>query len=157
MAVKPIPEGSHSVTAYVIVDGARKAIDYYKKAFNATELHVMSGPNNSVMHAAIKIGDSVVYLTDSNEQWGAKSAKKLGGSPISLHLYVTNVDATFKQAISAGATEKAPVTDMFWGDRYGKLVDPFGIEWGIATHTKDMTPAEMQRAGEEFMAQMAKQ
>jgi len=157
MAVKPIPAGSHSVAPYVIVDGARKAIEFYKKAFNATEKMTMPGPGDTIMHAAITIGDSIVYLTDSNEQWGAKSAKSLGGSPISLHLYVTNVDATFKQAIAAGAKEKAPVADMFWGDRYGKLVDPFGIEWGIATRTKDMTPAEMQSAGEQFMAQMAKQ
>ena len=157
MSVHPIPEGCHAIAPYLIVDNAASAIDFYKKAFNATELHRMPGPGNSVMHASLKIGDSVFYLTDSNEQWGAKSAKAYGGSPISMHLYVPNVDEAFKQAIAAGGTEKAPVMDMFWGDRYGKLLDPYGIEWGIATHVKDMTPEEMQKAGDEFMAQMAKQ
>jgi len=144
MSVKPIPEGCHAIAPYLIVDGAAKAIEFYKKAFDAKEHNRMPGPGDSIMHAALQIGDSVFYLTDSNEQWGARSAKTYGGSPVSMHLYVTDADATFKQAIAAGATEKQPLQDMFWGDRYGKLVDPYGIEWGIATHIKDMTPAEMQ-------------
>jgi PhnB protein len=157
MSVRPIPEGSHTITPYLVVDDAARAIEYYKKAFQATELHRMHGPGNSVMHASLKIGDAIFYLADANEEWGARSAKSYGGSPISMHLYVADVDETFKRAIAAGGTEKAPVGDMFWGDRYGKLVDPFGIEWGVATHIQDMTPEEMQKAGERFMAQMSKQ
>jgi uncharacterized glyoxalase superfamily protein PhnB len=151
---KPIPEGKHTIAPYIIVDGAADAIEFYKKAFGAKEAHRMPGPDGkSIMHAEIQIGDSAIYLTDSNPEWGAKSPKTLGGNPISLHLYVTDADAVFDQAIKAGAEEKAPMMDTFWGDRYGKIVDPYGHEWGIATHKIDMTEAEMMKGAEEWFAQ----
>lgn len=154
---KPIPEGKHTIAPYVIVKGVADAIEFYKKAFGATENARMPGPDGkSVMHAEIQIGDSAVYLMDENPEWGAKSAITLGGSPISLHIYVTNVDEFFKKAIAAGATEIAPVSDTFWGDRYGKLKDPFGVEWGIATHTMDFTQDEIMKGAQEFFSSMSK-
>ena len=154
---KPIPEGKHTIAPYVIVKGASDAIEFYKKAFGATENERMLAPDGkSVMHAEIQIGDSAVYLMDENPEWGMKSALTLGGSAISLHIYVTNVDEFFKKAINAGATELAPVSDTFWGDRYGKLKDPYGVEWGIATHTTDFTEEEMRKGAQEFFSSMAK-
>ena len=144
MAVKPIPEGYHSVTPYLIVKGAAKAIDYYKKVFGATEIMRMPGPNGTVMHAEIKIGDSVIMLADE-QQGNFRSPEGLGGSPVSLMVYVEDVDKTFKQAISSGAKETRAVQDQFYGDRSGNLVDPFGHVWTVATHKEDVSEAEMQR------------
>jgi PhnB protein len=154
-SVKPIPEGYHSLTAYLICDGAAKAIEFYKKAFGATEVMRMGGPGGTVMHAEIKIGDSVVYLAGENPQFGCKSPQTLQGTPVSLHLYVENCDASFKRAVEAGATVQMPPTEMFWGDRFSKVADPFGHEWSIATRVKDMTPAEMAKGQEAFFKQMA--
>src|ERR1700741_2442352 len=143
-SVKPIPEGMHSVTPHLVCDGAANAIDFYKKAFNAVELSRLPAPDGKLMHSAIRIGDSTIMLVDEFPQWGSVGPKALKGSPVTIHLYVENVDATFAQAVAAGATVKMPVADMFWGDRYGVLDDPFGHHWSVATHMRDLTPEEIQ-------------
>jgi len=154
--VKPIPEGSHSITAGLVVRNARKAIEFYKTALGATELDVMTGPDGTVMHAELKIGDSKFYLGEESPEMDAFSPQKLGGSPVSLNIYTEDSDAMFKRAIAAGATVKMPLTDMFWGDRYGKILDPFGHAWGIATHKEDVSKSEMEKRMKEWMAQTAK-
>ena len=154
-AVKPIPEGFHAVTPYLVVDDADKAIAFYKNAFGATEVVRMPGPGGKVMHAEIQIGDSRIMLSSEMSEMGAKSPKAYGGSPASIHLYVKDADAAFKKAIAAGATEQLPVTEMFWGDRFGKVKDPFGYGWSIATHIKDLTPEQIKKGQQEWMAQMA--
>ena len=117
----------------------------------------MAGPDGSIMHAEIRVGDSVVMLGEENEQWGTRSPLSLGGVHGSLHIYVADADASFNRAIQAGATERYPLEDAFWGDRYGKVTDPFGHEWGIATRVKELSPAEMEEAGREWMAKVAQQ
>ena len=149
------PAGYHSVTPALVVRDAAKAIDFYKAAFGAEEVGRMAGPGGTIMHAEIRIGDSLIMLGEENEAWGSKSPLTLGGSPGSLQIYVPDVDAAFQRALDAGATVKSPLEDAFWGDRYGRVTDPFGHDWGLATRVKEMTPEEMQRAGEEFMAQFA--
>jgi PhnB protein len=141
--VKPVPDGYHTVTPYLCVRGAAKALDFYARAFGAQEKVRMPGPDGKVMHAEILIGDSMVMLGDENPQ--AKSPEAFGGTPVSVMLYVPDVDAVFKKATAAGAKTVAPPTDMFWGDRYGRLIDPFGHSWGIATHVEDVTPEEMKK------------
>lgn len=155
-AKKPIPEGFHSVTPSLIVRDAAKAIDFYKRALGAQELVRMPGPDGKIMHAEIKIGDSIVFLGEENPQMNAKSPQTLGGCTGTLNVYVPNVDDVFKQAVSAGARETMPVADQFWGDRYGTFVDPFGYQWGIGTHKEDLNPAEMKQRSEEFFSAMAK-
>jgi PhnB protein len=152
MAVKPIPEGYRSVTPYLIVKGAARAIDFYKQAFGATEIMRFPGPNNTIVHAEIKIGDSVVMLSDSPVGGEFRDPQALGGSPIGLMIYVPEVDKTFKNAVSLGAKESRPVVDQFYGDRSGTLVDPFGHVWTVATHVEDVSPQQMQ----ERMANMKK-
>jgi PhnB protein len=142
---KPIPEGYHSVTPYLIIKGATQAIDFYKKAFGATELFRMPAPGGKIGHAEIKIGDSPIMLADEFPEMGHKSPQTLGGSPISIMIYVTDVDTVFKQAIAAGGKEQRPVKDQFYGDRSGTLEDPFGHVWHVATHTEDVSPEEMER------------
>jgi PhnB protein len=154
-AKKPIPEGFHSVTPSLVVRDAAKAIDFYKKALGAQELVRMPGPDGKIMHAEIKIGDSIIFLGEENPQMGAKSPQTLGGCTGTLNLYVQDVDQTFKQAVSAGGRESMPVADQFWGDRYGTFVDPFGYSWGVATHKEDLSPAEMDQRMKEFFANMA--
>lgn len=144
--VKPIPEGMHTVTPHLVCAGAASAIEFYKKAFGAVELHRMPGPDGTLMHAAIRIGDSVVMLVDENPLWGVKGPKTLGGSPVTIHLYVENADAVYDQAIVAGASGAMEVQEMFWGDRYGMVIDPFGHNWSIATHVRDVSPEEMLEA-----------
>lgn len=153
---KPIPDGFHTVTTHLVIRGAAKAIDFYKKAFGAQELHrmPMPGPGDRLMHAAIKIGDSIIMLADEFPEMGGLSPLSLKGTPVGLHLYVTDADASFKRALDAGATVKMPIMDQFWGDRYGVVTDPFGHQWSIATHKRDMTPQEMEKAGAEAMAKM---
>ena len=151
MAVKPIPEGYHTVTPYLIVHDAAKALDFYKKALGARELFRMAMPNGRVGHAEIQVGDSRVMLADEFPEMGAKSAKAYGGTPVGLCLYVEDVDARFRQAVAAGATVERPVQDQFYGDRSGTLVDPFGHKWTIATHKEDLTPEEIGRRHEEFL------
>jgi PhnB protein len=144
MAVKPIPDGYHSVTPYLIIKGASRAIEFYKKAFGATELMRFPGPNDTVAHAEIKIGDSPVMLADEG-QGNYRSPEALGGSPVSLMVYVEDVDKVFDRAVSNGAKVARPVADQFYGDRLGTLVDPFGHTWSISTHVEDVSLEEMQR------------
>jgi PhnB protein len=145
-SVKPIPEGMHTVTPHLVCAGAGAAIDFYKKAFGATETSRMPGPGGKLMHASIRIGDSAVMLVDEMPEWGSLGPKALKGSPVVIHLYVDDVDAFTARAVAAGAKVTMPVADMFWGDRYGQLEDPFGHRWSVATHVRDVSPADMQQA-----------
>ena len=142
--VKPIPDGYHSVTPYLICDRAAEAIEYYKKAFGATELFRMDH-EGKVGHAELKIGDSPIMLADEYPQMGYRSPKSLGGTPVSIMIYVEDVDTVYKQALDAGATEVKPLQDQFYGDRSGTLTDPFGHVWTVATHKEDVTMEEMNR------------
>jgi PhnB protein len=153
MAVKPIPEGYHTLTPYLFINGAAAAIEFYKKAFGATELFRMNGPDGKVGHAEIKIGDSPIMLADEHPHMGAKSPTTYGGSPVNLMIYVTDVDAVASQAIGAGATVVRPVQNQFYGDRSGCFTDPFGHSWTIATHVEDVPSAELQKRAEEAMKQ----
>ncbi len=144
--VKPIPDGMRSVTPHLVCAGAADAIEFYKKAFNAVEEARIPGPGGKLMHAQVRIGDSAVMLVDESAEWGMLGPKALKGSPVTIHLYVEDVDAFVKQAVAAGATVTMPVADMFWGDRYGVLDDPFGHHWSVATHTHDPSPEEMAAA-----------
>jgi PhnB protein len=150
--VKAIPEGYRTITPYLVVRGANKAIEFYQKAFGAKELFRMPGPDGKVMHAELQIGDSMLMLSEECPGQ-SKSPRTLGGTACNIHLYVEDADKLFNQAVSAGAQVRFPVTDMFWGDRYGKLADPFGHEWGLATHKEDVAPEEMaQRAAKAMGA-----
>ena len=145
-AVKPIPDGMHSLTPHLICAGAADAIEFYAKAFNAVEQARLPGQNGKLMHAMLRIGDSALMLVDENPEWGMLGPKSLKGSPVTIHLYVENADATFEQAVAAGARVTMPIADMFWGDRYGVLEDPFGHRWSVATHMHDSSPEEIQEA-----------
>jgi PhnB protein len=142
---KPIPKGYHTATPYLIIKGAAKAIEFYKKAFGAAEMTRMTQPDGRVGHAEIKIGDSLIMLADEFPEMGARSPQSLGGSPVSILLYVQDVDALTSQAITAGAKVVRPVKDQFYGDRSGSLEDPFGHQWHIATHVEDVPPEEMKK------------
>jgi PhnB protein len=150
-SVDPIPKDMHSVTPHLVCEGAADAIAFYQRSFNATELTRMPGPNNRIMHAAIRIGDSIIMLADDFPEYGGLGPKALKGSPVTLHLYVADTDAAFQQAVDAGASVRMPPADMFWGDRYAQVTDPFGHHWSIATHIKDMTPQEMMAAMQQQM------
>ena len=152
-SVKPIPDDMHSLTPHLVCNGAADAIEFYKRAFGAVEKGRMPGPDGRLMHAQIRIGDSVLMLVDEWPEMGSVGPKALKGSPVTIHLYVTDVDATVTQAVAAGAKVTMPVDDMFWGDRYGRLEDPFGHQWSVATHKRDLSPEEI-KAG---MAKMAKE
>ena len=143
---KTIPNGMHAVTPHLVCAGAAEAIEFYKKAFNAEQTALLPGPDGKVMHAAIRIGDSTVMLVDENPQWGMLGPKALKGTPVTIHLYVDEVDKFAAYAASVGAKVIMPVADMFWGDRYGVLEDPFGHRWSVATHVRDVTHEEMQKA-----------
>jgi len=149
MAVAPIPPGYASVTPYLIVRGAAKAIDFYQRAFGAVELFRLDGPDGTLAHAEIKIGNSPVMLADGTS--GYPDPLTLGGSSVSFMIYVPDVDAAFARAIAAGATAKRPVADQFYGDRTGTLADPFGHVWSLATHVEDVAPGEMDRRLKEMM------
>ena len=157
MAVQPIPEGYQTLAPSLIVDGATEAIDFYKRAFGANDRGVMSGPDGKVAHAELQIGDSVLMLADPFPMQNAKAPTELGGTTVSIFMYVEDVDAVFKQAIDAGATSTMAPDDMFWGDRFGALMDPFGHAWAIATHVEDLSEEEMRERGEKAMAEMASQ
>ncbi len=144
--VNPIPKGMHSVTPHLVCAGAADAIEFYKKAFGAEESARLPGPDGKLMHAQIRIGDSAVMLIDEAPEWNALGPKALNGSPVTIHLYVDDVDDTVERAVAAGATVTMPVQDMFWGDRYGVLVDPFGHRWSVATHIRDVSAAEIEQA-----------
>ena len=142
--VNPIPEGMHSLTPHLVCDGAAKAIDFYKAAFGAVEGARLPGPDGRLMHAMLRIGDSALMLVDEFPQMGSLGPKALKGSPVTLHLFVPDVDATMAQAVRAGAKLIMPAENMFWGDRYGQLEDPFGHRWSVATHLQDLTPEQIQ-------------
>lgn len=157
-SVKPIPEGFHTIQPGLVVRNAVQAIDFYKKALGAQELMRMPGPDGKIMHAELKVGDSVLFLSEENPNMGfVKSPQTLGGSTVSINVYVPDVDHVFKQAISAGAKETMPVADQFWGDRYGTITDPFGYVWGIATHKENLSNDEIQKRARNFFAEMSQQ
>ena len=144
--VRPVPEGMHSLTPHLVCADAAGAIDFYVRAFGATELARLPAPNGKLMHALVRIGDSMLMLVDEVPEWGSLGPKALKGSPVTIHLYVEDVDAVVARAVAAGARLTMPVTDMFWGDRYGQLEDPSGHRWSVATHTRDLTPEQVKEA-----------
>ena len=150
MAVRPIPEGYHTLTPYLVLSGGAAALDFYQKAFGAVEIMRMDGPDGRVMHAEIKIGDSILMLSDECPQMGFKGPKSLGGSGVGLLLYVEGVDAVFARAVEAGGSVMKPLADQFYGDRSGTIVDPFGHVWTLATHVEDVSFEECHRRAEEF-------
>jgi PhnB protein len=154
--MKSIPEGYHTITPTFVFKDSRKALDFYKKAFGAVETFVMPGPGGKgVMHAAMKIGNSNIMMSDENRDMPCRSAETLGGSPIAFYLYVENADAAFNKAVSAGAAALQPLQDSFWGDRIGTVKDPFGLSWTFATHTRDLTSEQIAKGAEEAMTQKA--
>jgi uncharacterized glyoxalase superfamily protein PhnB len=146
MAINPIPEGFSTLTPYLVVDGADKAIDFYKRAFGAELIDRAAGPDGKVMNAQLKFGNSMLMLNDEFPDWGAVGPKKMGGTSITLHMYVPDVDAVFKSAVDAGCEVKMPLENQFWGDRYGVVVDPFGYKWGLATRVSQPTQADIEKA-----------
>ncbi|HEY4316494.1 MAG TPA: VOC family protein [Herbaspirillum sp.] len=150
--VKPIPENMHSVTPHLVCDGAAAAIDFYVKAFGAEDCARLPGPGGKLMHGMVRINGSAVMLADEFPEWGSFGPKSLKGTPVVIHLYVTDVDAFYAKAVAAGAKATMPPQDMFWGDRYGQVEDPFGHRWSIATHVRDVTPEEMKKAMEQMAA-----
>ena len=157
MSISPIPEGMNTVTPYLVVPEAVAAIEFYAKAFGAQLVMRMAGPGGQgTMHAEVRIGNSTVMLTDENPQWDMKSPATLGGSPVSMMMYVEDVDKAFQQAVEAGCTPLFPVDNMFWGDRMGKLTDPYGYQWAVATHVEDVSEEEMATRQAAWMAEMAK-
>ena len=154
-AVNKIPKGYHTVTPALTVRNAAEAIAFYKKALGAEELVRMSSPDGKISHAELKIGDSIIFLGDEIPDMGNKSPQTLGGSSGSLFLYVEDVDKFYQRAVNAGAKSTMPPTDMFWGDRYGTFVDPYGQSWGVGTHVEDLTAEETRERAQDFYAQMA--
>jgi PhnB protein len=151
MAIKPIPEGYHTATPYLVVDDAARAIEYYVKAFGAKELGRMEAPDGKIGHAELELGDSRIMLSDPFPQASTQPPKQLGGTTASVFMYVENVDAVVKQAVDAGATVTMEVADQFWGDRFGTITDPFGHVWSIATHVEDVPPEEMAERAKAAM------
>lgn len=154
-STQPIPPGFRTVTPSLVVRNASEAIEFYKKALGAEEIMRMAGPDGMIGHAELKIGDSIIFLSDEYPAMGSKSPQTLGGVSGSLYLYVEDVDQAFQRAIDAGGKASMPVTDMFWGDRFGSFVDPYGQTWCLSTHTMDMSPEEIEEGGKEWRAQMA--
>ena len=152
MSVKPVPDDMHRVTPHLIVKGAAQAIEFYKKAFGAVEEARLPAPDGRIMHALIRIHGDAVMLVDEMPEWGALGPKSLKGSPVTLHVYVEDVDAAVKRAVDAGAKVTMPVADQFWGDRYGKLEDPFGHVWSMATHKREVGMDEAKKAMEAMRA-----
>jgi uncharacterized glyoxalase superfamily protein PhnB len=151
--VRPIPEGFHSLTPHLVCEGAAKAMDFYVQAFGAVDLGRMPGPDGKLMHGTMRIGDSVLMLADAFPDFGSKGPLALQGSPVTIHLYVEDADAAFAQAVAAGAKPLMPLADMFWGDRYGMLVDPFGHKWAIASQKRHVSPQEALEEMQKMMAQ----
>ena len=152
--VQPVPPGTHTITPHLVVKGAAQAIDFYKQAFGAAEKARMPGPGGMIMHAEIKIGDSWIFLADEMPGMGNKSPQTLGGSAVTLHISAADCDAMFRQAVAAGATVRMPLMDMFWGDRYGQVADPFGHVWAISTHKEDLTHEQVIERGKAAMEAM---
>ena len=154
--VKPIPSGFHHEMWRQCVKGASQAIEFYKKAFGAQEIGRMAGPDGkSILHADLKIGDSHVFLVDEMPEMGCRGPESTGGTPVTIHMYVEDVDAAFGKAVAAGATVRMPLADMFWGDRYGVLTDPFGHAWSLASHKEDLTPEEIRKGAQAACAPTA--
>ena len=153
--VKPVPQGYHTATPYLTIKNAARALDFYKKAFGAQEVARMDAPDGKVAHAEIKVGDSMIMIAEEMPGSGNRSPESLGGTTASIFLYVDNADAIFDRAVSAGAQVETALADMFWGDRYGRLKDPYGHSWGVATHKEDVAPAEMEKRMQEAMAKQA--
>ena len=151
------PDHFNTVSVYLIVKDGKAALDFYQRAFGGEGGACLLGPDDSVMHAEVCIGNSTIMLSEENEAWGMKSCETMGGSPASMMIYVEDCDAAFKQAIDAGCTEVSAPADQFWGDRHGKVKDPFGYEWGIATQIEQLSVEEIQKRGQEWMQQMAQQ
>jgi PhnB protein len=152
MSATPIPAGHHTVAPYLAIRNAVKALEFYKKAFGATVPYKLLMPDGRLGHAEIRIGDSIIMIADEFPEFGGKSPETLGGTPISIHLYVPDVDAFFKRALTAGAKERKPVMDQFYGDRSGQLEDPFGHLWWVATHKEDIAHEELQKRVESMFA-----
>ncbi|HEY5093736.1 MAG TPA: VOC family protein [Candidatus Eremiobacteraceae bacterium] len=152
--VRGVPDGFHTLSPYLICKDATRAIEFYKRAFGATELSRTTGPGGTLMNAQLRIGNSIFMLMEENLEWKARSPQSLNGSPVSIHLYVADADKVFGQAVAAGASVKMPMDDMFWGDRYGSISDPFGHSWDIATRITDLTEAEAKLASDEFFSKM---
>ncbi|HMJ92402.1 MAG TPA: VOC family protein [Candidatus Acidoferrum sp.] len=151
--VKPIPDGYHTLTPHLVVKGASEAIEFYKKAFGAQELHRAPGPDGkSLMHVEMKIGDSRFFLVDEFPEMGCRGPQSIGGTPVTIHMYVEDVDAAFSKAVAAGAQVSMPLADMFWGDRYGVLADPFGHAWSMATHKEDLTAEEVGKRAQTALS-----
>lgn len=155
MSVKPVPEGYHTITPFLTVRDAARAIEFYKQAFGAEERGVARDPDGKIMHAELKIGDSIIMLSDEYPDFGSLSPQSIGGSGMGLHIYLDGVDAAFDRALKAGAQVEMPVMDQFWGDRYGRLRDPFGHKWSIGTHIKDLSAEEMKQGMDEAFAKAA--
>lgn len=153
---KPIPTGMATLTPHIVVRDAPKAIEFYKKAFGAKVKGVHYTPDGKVMHARLQIGDSFLMLNDEFPGMGSRSPQGIGGSPVTIHLYVRDVDRWFERAISAGAKVTMPLADQFWGDRYGHLEDPFGHHWSLATHKEDVSPKELEKRAKAVFSEMAK-
>jgi len=149
--VKPIPDGFHTLTPHLTVKNAERALEFYKKAFGAEVLNVSHIPDGRVMHATVRIGDSMLMLNDEFPEMGSHATDS---SNVTIHAYFENVDDIFKKALAAGATQKMPLADQFWGDRYGQVVDPYGIRWSLGTHIRDVTPDEMKKVMEDMSKQM---
>jgi PhnB protein len=154
--VKPIPEGHNSVSPYLIVAGADRALDFYRKAFGATELFRHAAPDGKIGHAEIKIGDTIVMIADEHPDHDAHGPRKFGGSPVSLHVYVENVDTVWARALAAGGKEKRPLADQFYGDRLGSFEDPFGHTWHVSSHVEDVSMEELTRRAEQAAKQQKK-
>ena len=152
--VNPIPQGYHTVTPSLVVQEGAKALEFYQKAFGAEETLRMPGPGGTILHAEFRIGDSVLMLMDEMPDMGSKSPKTLGGTSVGFYVYVENVDAAWKRAVDAGAKQVMPLQDMFWGDRTGRVEDPFGHKWNLAQHVGDPTPEEIQKGQEAFLSRL---
>jgi uncharacterized glyoxalase superfamily protein PhnB len=154
--VKPIPDGFNSISAYLIVKDSVEAMEFYSKAFGGETITRMPGPDGKgTLHAEMRIGNSVLMLSDENPDWGTKSPLTMGCTTVHLHLYVEDADAAFNQAVAAGCEVTQPISDVFWGDRYARVNDPFGHAWSIATHTEDLTPEELDERAKKFLAEMS--
>jgi PhnB protein len=154
--IKGVPDGYHTLTPHLTIKGASQAMDFYKRAFGAEELGRAAGPDGqTIMHGEMRIGDSRFFLNDEFPEMGCRSPQSIGGSPVTIHIQVEAVDTIFNQAVAAGAKVSMPLADMFWGDRYGKLIDPFGHEWSLATHQEDVPPEELAKRAQAAFANCA--
>ncbi|MCG3138469.1 MAG: hypothetical protein HJJLKODD_02334 [Phycisphaerae bacterium] len=151
--VKRIPDGHYTLTPHLVVQNCKEAMGWYKKALGAEEICQMTTPDGQcIVHAEMKVGNSMFYMCEANPQWGARSPQMLNGTPVTLHLYVEDADAVFNRAVQAGATVTMPLDNAMWGDRYGKFTDPYGHYWSVATHIEDVTPEEMTKRMEQMFS-----